>query len=53
MPQIFDVIANENACYKRNELEFIIVLDGYFAGLAMHFHCKFNTVHSFWRENDR
>ena len=21
MPQIFDVIANENACYKRNELE--------------------------------
>ena len=22
MPQIFDVIANENARYKRNELEF-------------------------------
>ena len=22
MPQIFDVTANENACYKRNELEF-------------------------------
>ena len=21
MPQIFDVTANENACYKRNELE--------------------------------
>ena len=21
MPQIFDIIANENACYKRNELE--------------------------------
>ena len=21
MPQMFDVIANENACYKRNELE--------------------------------
>ena len=25
MPQIFDVTANENACYKRNELEFKIV----------------------------
>ena len=24
MPQIFDVTANENACYKRNELEFSI-----------------------------
>ena len=23
MPQIFDVIANENARYKRNELEFL------------------------------
>ena len=22
MPQIFDVIANENALYKRNELEY-------------------------------
>ena len=22
MPQIFEVTANENACYKRNELEF-------------------------------
>ena len=24
MPQIFDVTANENARYKRNELEFFI-----------------------------
>ena len=24
MPQIFDVIANENARYKRNELEWVI-----------------------------
>ena len=24
MPQIFDVTANENALYKRNELEFTI-----------------------------
>ena len=23
MPQIVDIIANENACYKRNELEFM------------------------------
>ena len=22
MPQIFDIIANENACYTRNELEY-------------------------------
>ena len=26
MPQIFDVTANENARYKRNELEFAIVI---------------------------
>ena len=26
MPQIFDVIANENARYKRNELEWYFVL---------------------------
>ena len=26
MPQIFDVIANENARYKRNELEFKILI---------------------------
>ena len=25
MPQIFDVIANENARYKRNKLEYLIV----------------------------
>ena len=25
MPQIFDVTANENARYKRNELEFLLV----------------------------
>ena len=24
MPQIFDVIANENARYKRNELELVV-----------------------------
>ena len=24
MPQIFYVTANENACYKRNELEFYV-----------------------------
>ena len=28
MPQIFDVIANENACYKRNELEYDIAVIG-------------------------
>ena len=26
MPQIFDVIANENARYKRNELELYIMV---------------------------
>ena len=26
MPQIFDVTANENARYKRNELEFVVPL---------------------------
>ena len=25
MPQISDVTANENACYKRNELEFVFI----------------------------
>ena len=24
MPQIFDIIANENARYKRNELEYLV-----------------------------
>ena len=42
MPQIFDVTANENARYKRNELEFIITyagkIMGYFAT-----HANFNT----------
>ena len=28
MPQIFDVIANENARFKRNELECVIHLGG-------------------------
>ena len=28
MPQIFDVIANENARYKRNELESCIIKGG-------------------------
>ena len=27
MPHILDVIANENACYKRNELEFAFVAE--------------------------
>ena len=26
MPQIFDVTANENACYKLNELEFMLLI---------------------------
>ena len=26
MPQIFDVTANENARYKRNELEYLLML---------------------------
>ena len=26
MPQIFDVTANENASYKRNELELLIIV---------------------------
>ena len=30
MPQIFDVIANVNACYKHNELEFDIYDTHYF-----------------------
>ena len=25
MPQIFDVIANENACYERNDLEYLFM----------------------------
>ena len=27
MPQIFDVIANENAHYKRNELELTVAIE--------------------------
>ena len=38
MPQIFDVIANENARYKRNELEFDFlcwnyILFNFYAGI--------------------
>ena len=30
MPQIFDVTANENARYKRNELEYLAAIQGRF-----------------------
>ena len=34
MPQIFDVIANENARYKHNELELFILFIGYGVGIV-------------------
>ena len=58
MPQIFDVTANENARYKRNELEFYIYADKNLIslfcvlGLSTPYHnVKFNikiNLHHHW-----
>ena len=42
MPQIFDVTANENARYKRNELEFVFV-STYPYKISVLFHTFFFT----------
>ena len=36
MPQIFDVTANENARYKRNEFELVILV--YFNAISIDFY---------------
>ena len=42
MPQIFDVTANENARYKRNELEYVFDMFG-LAVVFSHNSCQGNT----------
>ena len=42
MPQIFDVTANENARYKRNELEFLLYIFPY--GKMLMFGLIFSLV---------
>ena len=36
MPQIFDVTANGNARYKRNELEFVVACKVFLLQLLLH-----------------